>query len=865
MSSQSSRPTAPLNASTGLLRWVAVFLSWMLATSAVQAQANAVPDIGFNPDANGTVRTLLVQSDGKLLVGGDFTQVGGQPHTRIARLRVDGRIDTTFIPLVLDNAVLATVQQPDGKLVIGGNFTQAGAAARFRIARLNTDGTVDSSFNPGIGPNDIVYALALQPDGRILLGGNFTSVNGTARFRTARLESNGTVDGTFNPGAGASSVVYALAVQPNGNVLVGGNFTTFGGASRNRVARVNGDGSLDLRFDPGSGASNDVYGLVLQPDGRVLLGGFFSSFNGTTRDGIARVNADGSLDSSFNPGSGANGGVQALAMQPDGRVILGGFFTSFNGTSRTRIARVNADGSLDSGFNPGIGANSTVFALAVQPDGRVLVGGLFTSFNGTLRNRMARVHIDGSLDTGFTPGIGANFPVQTIAVQPDGRVLLGGDFSSFNGASRNGIVRTNADGSLDSNFEPGSGAGSGNGGRVYALALQPDDRVLVGGIFSSFNGTGRNNIARVNADGSLDLSFDPGSGANGDVLALAVQPDGRVLVGGAFTIFNGASRNSIARLNADGSLDPSFNPGSGFDNGARALALQPDGRVLVGGRYTTFDGTPRNRIARLNANGSLDSSFEPGTGANSEVLALVLQPDGRLLVSGSFFSFNGTPRNRVARLNANGSLDPSFDPGSGANMYGISLALQPDGRVLVGGLFTSFDGMSRNRIARLSANGGLDSGFDPGTGANGEVTALALQADGRVLVAGAFTSFNTVPANFIARLTVPDGALQDLRIQGQVAQWLRSGAGPELAQPPRLEMSLTASAGSFTAVGNMQRINGGWQLGVPGLPVNGFAFLRASAPLASGIYSGSGGRVESTARVFWSDLIFGGTFIGGFE
>jgi len=846
---------------TGLLHWGAVCLLWMLGTSPVQAQATAVLDVGFNPDANGTVRTMLVQSDGKLLIGGDFTQVGGQTHTRITRLRVDGRIDSTFVPLALNNTVLAMVQQPDGKLVIGGNFTQAGAATRFRVARLNTDGTVDPTFNPGIGPNNIVYALALQPDGRVLVGGDFTSVNGTSRFRIARINTDGTVDGTFNPGAGASSVVYVLAVQPNGKVLVGGNFTTFDGASRNRVARVNTDGSLDLRFDPGSGASNDVYGLALQLDGRVLVGGFFTSFNGTSRNRIARLNADGSLDASFNAGSGPNGEVYALALQPDGRVLLGGFFTSVNGTSRTRIARVNADGSLDSSFNTGIGANSTVFALALQPDGRVLLGGLFTSVDGTPRNRIARVNADGSLDNGFDPGTGADGVVDALALQPDGRVLLGGSFTTLNGTSRNSIARVNADGSLDSSFNPGTGAS----GFVSALALQPDGRTLLGGSFTSFNGTPRARIARVNADGSVDSNFNPGSGANNAVYALVLQPDGRVLLGGLFTSVNGTPRNRIARLNADGSLDLSFNPGAGASDIVYALALQPDGRVLLSGRFTTLDGTPRNRIARVHADGSVDTGFNPGTGADGPVFGLALQPDGKVLVGGAFATLNGTSSYGIARVNADGSLDSSFNPGTGAGGFVFALALQPDGRTVLGGAFTSFNGTPRNNIARVNGNGSLDSSFDPGSGANDSVVALAPQTDGRVLLGGFFTTFNTAPANRMARLTVPDAALQDLRTQGQLAQWLRSGAGPELAQPPLLELSSTGVAGSFTAVGTMQRINGGWQLGVPGLPINSFAFLRVSAPVASGQSNGSSGRVESTARVFWSDLIFGGTFIGGFE
>src|SRR5439155_11936412 len=160
-------------------------------------------------------------------------------------------------------------------------------------------------------------------------------------------------------------------------------------------------------------------------------------------------------------------------------------------------------------------------------------------------------------------------------------------------------------------------------------------------------------LARFNADGSLDGSFGLVIGNRdwGSVNALAVQPDGKVLVGGSFYSINGTNRPGIARLNANGSLDNSFNPGTGA-NGVSSVALQPDGKVLIGGGFTTVNGANRSGIARLNANGSLDGSFNPGTGVNGTVYSVALQPDGKVLIGGEFTSINGTNRNRIARLNA---------------------------------------------------------------------------------------------------------------------------------------------------------------------------------------------------------------------
>ena len=156
--------------------------------------------------------------------------------------------------------------------------------------------------------------------------------------------------------------------------------------------RLNADGSLDTSFNPGSGANSVVTSIALQPDNKIIIGGEFTSYNGTARNYIARLNADGSLDTSFNPGSGANSTVYSVALQPDNKIIIGGEFTSYNGTARNRLARLNADGSLDTSFNPGSGASNTVYSIALQPDNKIIIGGYFTSYNGTDRNRLARLN-----------------------------------------------------------------------------------------------------------------------------------------------------------------------------------------------------------------------------------------------------------------------------------------------------------------------------------------------------------------------------------------------------------------------------------------------------------------------------------------
>jgi uncharacterized delta-60 repeat protein len=672
-----------------------------------------------------------------------------------------GALDTGFDPGTgANDYVYAVAVQPDGKVLIGGNFTQVNGVGRIRIARLNGDGSLDAGFDPGLGADGTVSAIAVQLDGKVLIGGNFTQVNGVGRNHIARLNANGSFDAGFDPGTGPNGWVFAVALQPDGKVLIGGFFGHVNNVERGCVARLNNNGSLDTGFDTTTGADNSVRAVAFQPDGKVLIGGDFTTVNGVGRNRIARLNANGSLDTGFNPGTGVLGAVEAVALQLDGKVLIGGQFTQFNEVGRNNIARLNANGSLDTGFNPGTGADSTVLTVALQTNGQVLIGGNFTHVNGVDRNFIARLNANGTLDSGFDPGTGANDQVEALAVQPDGHALIGGLFTTVNGVGRNRIARLNADGTLDTGFDTSIGANN----TVYAVALEPrrqDGKVLIGGDFTTVNEVGRNRIARLNANGSLDTGFDPGTGADGTVYTIAVQLDGKVLIGGNFTTINGVGRNRAARLNTDGSLDASFDPGTGATFAVRALVIQPDGKVLIGGQFTQVNGVDRNHIARLNSNGSLDAGFDPGTGANGWVYGVALQSNGKVLIGGNFTQVNGVGRYCVARLNANGALDTGFDPGTGANGAVYTVALQSDGKVLIGGSFTTFYEVGRSRLARLNTDGALDTGFLPtvGMGANASVESVAVQADGKVLLGGLFTQVNVVVRNRIARLLGAVGVL----------------------------------------------------------------------------------------------------------
>jgi uncharacterized delta-60 repeat protein len=352
----------------------------------------------------------------------------------------------------------------------------------------------------------------------------------------------------------------------------------------------------------------------------------------------------GSRDPAFSPATNADHELRVVLLQPDLKLLIGGMFTQFGDGPHQGIARLQPDGSLDESFTAT--AAGFVHALALQPDAKLLVAGEFTKINGKSCHRIARLNPEGLLDDSFTLSAGVGQDIRAVLVQPDGHILVGGHFNSVAGRKQNGVARFNSDGSRDGTFRPGIGTTA----FVWSLAMQPDGKVLAVGSFENFNRKPCRHLVRLEADGAVDTSFNTGSGADGTVFAVALQADGKIVVGGDFNRINQVERNRIARLNPDGSVDRSFNPGAGPNTGIRCLALQPDGKILIGGVFTSVDGVARNRIARLKPDGGLDPGFDPGEGASEVVRWVVPQVDGKVVIVGGFSSFDGSPCVRLARL-----------------------------------------------------------------------------------------------------------------------------------------------------------------------------------------------------------------------
>ena len=348
-----------------------------------------------------------------------------------------GDVDAGFNPGA-GARVKATAIQPDGKMLVGGGFTTIAGGNRNRLARFNANDTLDGGFNPNV--NGDVYGITALADGKVLISGEFTSVGGVTRRYLAKLNSDGSPDPAFNSNVdGIFPAVYGALVQPDGKIVIAGVFTTINGVTRNNVARLNGDGSLDADFDPN--VDGWVYSLARQGDGKILIVGNFNKVGGVTRTDLARLNADGSLDSSFNGNVNGETGLRSILIQADNKIVIGGFFSSVRGATRNNIARLNPDSTLDTSFNPNV--STYVYTMAAQADGKLLIGGEFTVVGTVTRTFIARLSPDGAVDPGFNPNVGGS--VDSIAIRTDGKIVIGGSFADINGAFRNRIARLEND------------------------------------------------------------------------------------------------------------------------------------------------------------------------------------------------------------------------------------------------------------------------------------------------------------------------------------------------------------------------------------------------------------------------------------
>jgi len=672
-----------------------------------------------------------------LYFGGAFTQVF-RPFTGIALIdRNDEQIINPNYPSINSGGYVWTAI-PDGAggWYVGGSFTQIGGVARNNIAHILSDGSVDLSFLPN-GTNGIVYALALNVEGGtpyLYVGGAFTSINGVARNRIAKIDlSTGQVT-SWNPNA--NGTVYSILPDPSGiGIYVGGAFTNIGGAGRNRLARLNPTtGSADT-WNPnvGNGAiyTIQVYGTT------VYVGGSFTSIGGITRNYIAGISAStGAVV--WYPTPGANNTVYSLkVLLTYGDFLLcGGAFTTIAGQTRSRLCSFDLSTGNITSWAPNV--NGTVYFVTADVND-IFIGGSFTTVDAQQRNRIAKFS-----NPSFPPVLSNWNPSVNNTVYVIGQngsdVFIGGSFTQINLYTRNYIASIDLSSGKLTNWNPGTN------NTVFTM-LAVGSTLYIGGQFTTVAGQPRNRLASFNlTDGTL-TSWNPS--ANSDVRTIASDGINFLFVGGAFTsITQGAAytRNYLASFSLSSGLITPWAPNA--NGNVYALSVS-GGALYVGGAFTSIHGQTRNRLAKFDLNSGGLLSWAPNV--NNIVWAIAVS-GSNVYIGGQFTSVNLTTRNYIALVDAvSGNLLP-WNPNANGQIYTITLT---GSTAYVGGAFTIIGGQPRNRIAGIDLATGSATSWNPNAD-NSVYTILLSPSTGRAYIGGQFTQIMGLLYSYLASLTIPD-------------------------------------------------------------------------------------------------------------
>ncbi len=766
---------------------------------------------------NAWVRTVSVQADGKSLIGGAFTNVSGALHQYVARINTNGLVDPSFTTQL--SAEPSRVEPlSDGRILISGSFSNVNGVARLGLARLQSDGELDAAFVPptGLAPGNSLVALA-APDGSLWVTGTFTNLGGLSRHGVARLLETGGVDTSFQSPFAATNTVALVAVQPDGRPIISGTFSSVAGVLVTNLVRLNIDGSVDASFVAGLAPGERVIRGLLMPDGRLAAAiARYADFGiATVSPRLVRFNQDGSLDSGFNvtfesPGFPYNSTVYALALQ-NGRILVSGTFLRVNGVSRGKLARLEPDGSLDFCFDVAMGGEWYPMAVSPVADGSVVVGGSFSGLQGQSHPYLLRLlpppNCDPAVVEMAVPAVPvredaprAIIPVvrhggldqeQNVAFTTrDGSARSGEDYQAVSGTvhfargersqsisipiyrdnlpegpetfevqltqamdgaalgSQTNLVVTIEDAPAGTAGAPDTNFVTQLDGPVQAILPLADGRAVLAGTFTNVNGQFCPNLARLHPDGSLDTAFLHSQPLDGELMSVSLDGQGRLLVSGYFQRVDGTWRPGLARFGSDGVLDNTFTP---FDAGptnayggvtVQAATILAEGSIVCSATVPVADYDSYDRLLKISDAGVVDWTFTNQLPSEALSRRFRAAPDGDFLMLG--IGLGST----VSRLHPNGTMDLGFVPPADrqSTYYVGDLNLLPDGRVTVAGLASAFYGLlSVGPLWRLNPDGSVDAGFSFSNSVSSfgilqSSEAISTSSDGRVLVAGYFST-----------------------------------------------------------------------------------------------------------------------------
>lgn len=770
-----------------------LILMFFISLNILYAQDKYVMDPNFNAAFQGNTHFIdgkqitasVAQPDGKVLVVYDTYEyiVSGtaQVVSKVVRINADYTLDTSYNAGEFDGTISSIALQNDGKIILVGTFKKYNATNSYNIIRLNSDGTRDAGFAVGSGFNYYQYAdpktprkIKIQSDNKILVAGNFWSYNGITKKYMIRLNTDGSIDNTFTFDSNYyDSEVKDFDLQPDGKIVA---------MYSAKVARFNTDGSVDSSFSSiGGGSSTELdgqlYCIAVRNDGKIYLGGrFVISLN---RQYIARLNADGTLDSTFIPKKFFNQyweneeryGIFSFLIQPDGKVLAGGTFKKYGADQAAGILRLNEDATLDTTFQGevtpminGYSDQDVISNLSYYTDGSILASGNIRMFNEVAVNNMVRFSSNGTINMTFRNICkGFDRAVHKIFVQPDGKIIATGYFFSYNGFTGDRIIRLNADGSVDETFKVDTHLYMQTSTFPVDIQFQPDGKILMGTngvIYTSGLGAFGGAVIRLNNNGSLDTSFFSLTGTDigleGYMGNFILKGDGKVVVPNMYRYNSTVNLNyEITTLDTEGNLDNSITYQKPYSE-IRSLKLLPDSKILLTGKNAN---SSKRTLGRLLANGTIDPGFFQDS-SQPDIITFYPTPDGKILTLG-----NTATAHRISRFNNDGTLDTSFSqptyPIAGSPLQEQPLEFENNGKFFTT-VLKAFD--SRN-LVRHNANGSYDTSFDIGSGFTmshtnyyGDIVGSIKKHNDGFLVGGEFSAFDGQYAKGIARL-IPQNSL----------------------------------------------------------------------------------------------------------
>lgn len=670
-------------------------------------------DRNFTPIIKGapSVDQLYSLPDGKIIVVGNITMVDNTITNGIVRLNPDGTLDTTFQFKKIPHGWINTIyyDQEIEKIYIGGTYNNHND-----IFRINNDGTLDDTFIPNVNLIS-VYQINKQSNGKLIILSN------SANLGIVRLDEDGIFDDTFIYNLGAnkfSNYENKLSILSNDKIVIGGTFTTFNGEEKSNLVMLNADGSFDSDFDFGSGIT-DLYNhscidnIIELDNGNLFLSGTFQTIQDKVCNGMAIILQDGSLDPSFTLDGEASllFSQQVIAIKNNnGKIIVAGIDKTFK---NYKIVKLNSDGTINSSFVVGnaeksgtsSGALNSTPVLAIDSQNKLYIGASQINYNSQYSYALSKIDADlGVFENSYDAKLSGSSIIYSSVLLPDGKILIGGSFISIGYEKAAHLAMLNPDGSVDIDFQ--NALGSGPNKYVTGINVDNKGNYLISGPFEAFNGHYVDGLVRIYPDGTFDNSFNPNVSTI-NIQDVLILPNDQIIIVGGFTAIDYISRQSVAKLNSDGSLDETFNSANVIPSKSVITSIKAQSDKFIIGGLNRDNGI--GILLRFDSNGNIDPNFDNSFDlSHYQIRKIELLPDNSILASSNDTkNLNDHP---LLQFNSDGNI---IDYQSIIASFNTISEIQiiDQNNIYVGGQFNSINNVDVRGFAKISLDGSIDPDF----------------------------------------------------------------------------------------------------------------------------------------------------------